>query len=126
MYKLSYVENDAVRIDTFKESERDEAFDKWIWVNSRPDITEVEFEVMTVDVRFTTSGKIYTYLCEVDLSGYDYVDTTPELDETDDNKVCVYLVSCGYRSHVELKKMAKDRNIEKFVPLHGVAKRFKK
>ena len=127
MYQLSYVENDALRNDEYTEAEYNNALNQWYWAREQPDITDVNFNVMTVDVRYSRpAGKVFTFFCEVDLSEYDYVDLNPNIPNNDPNKVYVYIVHAGYKSGVELKRKRLEERFGGYKTLHGVAKKFHK
>ena len=126
MYQVSYVENDALRNDEYTEAEYNDALNQWYWAREQPDITDVNFNVMTVDVRYTRSaGKVYTFFCEIDLSGYDYIDLTPDVPENDPNKVYVYIVRSGYKTGIELKQKRIAERFNGYKPLRGTPKKFK-
>lgn len=112
MYVIRYVQNDALRtIETISKEKANQEYQELCY---DPTVTELEACVLTVDVKFTTNGKIYTYFVDTRLNGYRYVKTKEDI---------LYIVSCQLRTVEKLKAMAKSRGFSfaDYKVLHGTA-----
>jgi hypothetical protein len=112
MYVLRFVKDDNFR--TIETISRDKANAEYKELCSDPSVTELEACVLTVDVKFTTNGKVYTYFIDTRVNGYKYIKCGEDT---------LYIVSCKLRTVEELKAMAKSRGFSycEYKVLHGIA-----
>ena len=112
MYVIRYVKEDNFR--TIETIHKEKANAEYKELCSDPSVTELEACVLTVDVKFSTSGNVYTYFVDARLNGYRYVKTKTDT---------MYIVSCKLRTVEELKAMAKCRGFSfaDYKVLHGIA-----
>lgn len=112
MYIINYVLDDAYR--TLECNDKNIANQEYRELLHDPAVSELEACVRTVDVKFTSSGKQYTYFIEKPLDGYKYI-------KTDKDKM--YIIGCKIRTVKELKALAKRQGFSfaQFKVLHGTA-----
>jgi len=112
MYIIRFVQFDSFR--TIETISRDKANQEYRELCCDPTVTELEACILTVDVKFSTNGKIYTYFVDTRLNGYKYVKTKTDT---------MHIVSCKLRTVEELKAMAESRgfSFSDYKVLHGTA-----
>ena len=81
----------------------------------RPGVEELEAYICTVDVKFSSSGKEYTYFCNILLSKHKHIKTA--------DGDTLQIVRSKYRTPKELKAMAQSRGFSysDYKVLHGTA-----
>ena len=125
MYRIQWVWNDMFQ--TIETTSRDKANREFLELSSEPGVEELQAFILTVDVKFSTNGKVYTYFCDKNLCGYRFIkqkdaDGNFVIDQ-DGEVVVLYIVSCQYRTPEELRNMANSRGFsyEAYKTLHGIA-----
>ena len=121
MFLIGYVEDDAYKTIEIigKEGETyasiRERANKEYEELCRPGVEELEAYICTVDVKFSSSSKEYTYFCNVQLQKYKYIRTT--------SGDTLQIVRCKYRTPKELRAMAQSRGFSysDYKVLHGTA-----
>lgn len=113
MYVVRFVQDDALK--TIETISKDKANQEFIERSFDPSITELESLVLTVDIEFNNSNKVYTYFVDVDLKGYSYA-ILPSGEK-------VQIIRTKLRTTEELKAMAKSRGFSysDYKVLHGTA-----
>ncbi len=112
MYIIRYVKEDSFR--TIETISKEKANTEYKELCSDPSVTELEACILTVDVKFTTKGKVYTYFVDTRLNGYRFIKTGEDT---------LYIISCKLRTVEELKAMANSRGFSfaDYKVLHGTA-----
>ena len=113
MYRISYVFDDSFRV--IETISREKANQEYMELCNDPCVTELETCVLTVDVKFSTNSKVYTYFVDTNIDKYRHVKTN--------SGDTIHIVCCKYRSVEELKAMAKSRGFSfaDYKVLHGIA-----
>ena len=113
MYVIRYVQDDSFK--TIETISRDKANQEYAELCNDPTVTELEACILTVDVKFSTNGKEYTYFVDANIGKYKYIKTN--------NGDMIYIIRCKYRTVEELKTMAKSHGFSftDYKVLHGTA-----
>ena len=98
MYIISYVFEDAYR--TIECSNKETANQEYLELLNDPAVSELEASVRTVDVKFPTSDKTYTYFINEPLDGFRYIKA---------GKDKLKIVRCKIRTVKELRALAKSQ-----------------
>lgn len=113
MYIIRYVQFDSFK--TIETVSQEKANAEYKELCNDITVTELEALVLTIDIKFSSSSKVYTYLLDTPLYGYKFV-KTPEGD-------LVQIVGIKHRTPDELRAMAKSRGFSyaDYKVLHGTA-----
>ena len=113
MYYIQYVQYDAFRtIETINKVKANAEYRELYYDST---VTELKAYVLTIDVKFASNGKVYTYLLDTPLHGYRFVKTP--------NGDLIQIVNIKHRTPDELKAMAQSRGFSysDYKVLHGTA-----
>ena len=111
MYIIRYVQDDSLK--ELEVIDREEANTQYKAKYNDPTVTELQAFILTIDVKFKTSSKVYTYFVDAHLKGYSKI-ITANGDE-------LTIVQIKMRTPQELKAMAKSHGFSSFKVLHGTA-----
>lgn len=113
MYCIRFIQFDCLR--TIETINKDKANQEYKELCSDPSVTELEALILTIDVRFSSSNKSYTYFVDSPLNNYRFVKTS----EGD----LLQIIGCKYRTPQELKALAKSQGFSysQYKVLHGTA-----
>lgn len=113
MYIIRFVQDDALKV--IETISRDKANQEYAEKAYDPTVTELEALVLTVDVKFNTSSKVYTYFVDKDIKGYRFVKLS--------NGDMVQIIGTKIRTVKELRTMAMRRgfSFNDYKVLHGSA-----
>lgn len=113
MYIIRFVQDDALRV--IETISRERANQEYAERAYDPTVTELEAFILTVDIKFSKSSKVYTYFVDKDLKGYRFV-TLPNGEQ-------VQIIGTKIRSVEELRTMAMRHgfSFSDYKVLHGTA-----